>query len=516
MKDLNGIIFGAIISINSLYGFSQQIYFNNIYNLCATYDPEAWSAGITAVETGDGYVISGAAVDTIDFWMRRIVFIKIDNNGNSEWKMDYGDYIDDYYLGGPGSLRQFNSGNFILAGTKDIWHPNHYAVGYLMSLDSEFDTIWTKSYNLNNNNVFDTTINFTQLDICENKDLIFSGSLNGSYMLLLRTDSSGNTRWYKTYHYGTNTLCTGYSVIQTMDGGFALGGFKYTIGHPETGDAVIVKTDSLGNQEWVKYLGGPYLDNTAILSLAPDGNIIMGTAYGEAMIGDNPISRIYVAKLDNAGNIIWQYKYADSQMFNFLINIRTLEDGSIIASGSISYPSKYYGWILKVDMNGDSLWYRKKSYFTGENSLHYLYDIIPTSDNGFLTCGDAIPISPDIGIRSAWVIKLDSIGCEFVGCDTTVGFEEQGGLEAWEYGELEIWPNPSKDWIVLSFPDIKLSGNTELKIYNLFGQEVMKTKVFPQNQMVSLNISRLPSGVYLATCSDAMKRILKGKFVVER
>jgi hypothetical protein len=536
MKDLKGIVFGALISLNSFCGFSQQFYFNNIYNLCAKYDPEAWSAGITVVENGDCYVISGAAVDTLDFWMRRIAFIKLDNNGNLLWNKNYGDYIDDYYIGGPGSLRQINSGNFILAGTKDIWQPNHYAVGYLMNLDSEFDTIWTKSYNINNNNVFDTTINFTQLDICDNKDLIFSGSLNGSYMLLLRTDSSGITKWYKTFHYGNNTLCTGYSVIQTTDGGFALGGFQYTIGHPETGDAVIVKTDSLGNQEWVKYLGGPYLDNKAKLSLAPDGNIIMGTAYGESMTGDIPRSRIYIVKLDNTGNIIWENKYGSSLYFNFLLNIRTLENGSIIASGSCTEVSIYYGWILKVDMDGDSLWLRRERYFTGENSLHYLYDIIPTSDNGYLTCGDAIPINPDTGIRSAWVMKLDSNGCEYEGCDTTVGIEEDdktvGRYDGKRCG-LEVWPNPASSVLSVTCPTdrqqsdgwecLVLSGceDCSLEIYDIFGRIVLpSTPIIPPIGGTrggwQVNVESLPPGVYIAILKNGYEIVGSRKFVVAR
>jgi len=351
MKYLTGIIFVVVVSTNSLCGYSQQIYFNNIYNLCGTYNPEAWSAGITAIETGDSYVISGATVDTADFWMRRIAFLKIDNNGNSVWNKDYGDYIDDYYIGGPGSLLRCNSGNFYLSGSINHWQPTNYDVGLCMKLDAQFDTIWTKKYDLNLNEQKDTSVIFSQMDICSNGDLIFGGSMNGSHLLLWRTDSSGDTRWYKQFHYGTNTLCTGYSVIQTTDGGFALGGFKQTITHPPTGNPIIVKTDSLGNQEWVKFLGGPYLDNTAMLSRSPDGNIIMGTAYGEAMSGNNPISRIYIAKLDNAGNIIWQHKYAESRVFNFLINIRSLEDGSIIACGSIYDQYIYHGWILQVDMN---------------------------------------------------------------------------------------------------------------------------------------------------------------------
>jgi len=519
MKYLTGIIFGALISINSLCGYSQQIYFNNIYNLCATYDPEVWSVADGIIEQRDGYVLCGATVDTIDFWMRRIPLIKISFGGEILWNKDFGDSECDYYTGRPGSFKYLNNrSKYFISGTKNLWNPQNYAVGYLMAFDTTFDTIYTRTYNLNLDQIPDTNANFEQMDICENSDLVFGGSMNGSHLLLWRTDSSGNTKWYKTFHYGTYTLCTGYSVIQTSDKGFALGGFMYTIGQPETGNSVIVKTDSLGNQEWVKFLGGPYLDNTAMLSLAPDGNIIMGTAYGESMTGDIPKSRIYIAKLDNSGNIIWEYKYGPNLYFNFLLNIRTLENGSIIASGSCTEVSIYYGWILKVDMDGDSLWLRRERYFEGENSLHYLYDIIPTSDNGFLTCGDAIPISPDTGIRSAWVMKLDSLGCDTPGCDTTVGIEEDKTVRLYDDKTegFDISPNPARDWIALNLPDNVAPGAMELAIYNIYGQEVLKRQAFPQNRSLSLNISHLSSGFYLATCKDAKKQILKGKFVVAR
>jgi hypothetical protein len=514
MKYLAGIIFGAVFSTNLLCGFSQQIYFNNIYNLCATYDPEAWSVGITAIETGDSYVISGAAVDTADFWMRRITFLKIDNNGNSLWNKEYGENIDDYYIGGPGSLLRWNSGNYYFSGSINHWQPTNYDVGLLMKLDNQFDTIWTKKYDLNLDGQNDTSVIFSQLDICTNGDLIFGGSMNGSNLLLWRTDSLGATKWYKTFHYGNNTLCTGYSVIQTTDGGFALGGYKQTITHPPTGDPIIVKTDSLGNQEWVKYLGGPYLDNKAMLSRSPDGNIIMGTAYAESMTGDIPKSRIYIVKLDNSGNIIWENKYGASLYSNFLLNIRTLENGSIIASGSCTEVSIYYGWILKVDMNGDSLWLRRERYFEGENSLHYLYDIIPTSDNGFLTCGDAIPISPDIGIRSAWVIKLDSLGCDTAGCDSTVWIDEHGGIVAMRNPILEMWPNPARDRIAMTLPDNISPGIMELTIYNIFGHEVMIWSENISTKIITVDISSLSNGLYFVAGCNKKNLNLRGKFVV--
>ena len=78
-------------------------------------------------------------------------------------------------------------------------------------------------------------------------------------------------------------------------------------------------------------------------------------------------------------------------------------------------------------------------------------DIIPTSDTGIIACGFVIPALPDTGIQSAWVIKLDSIGCEWAGCDTTVGIEEHGGWEEEtgrpgdreKSGSLVVFPNPT-------------------------------------------------------------------------
>ncbi len=524
MKFSSLIIFIYLLVFCLSFLNSQPIYFNNTYNLCAIYNPEAWSVAEGILEQQDGYVLCGATVDTVDFWMRRIPLMKIGFDGEIIWKKDFGDPESDFYTGWSNFFIESNDNHYYISGSINYWQPSNYDVGLLMKLDDQFEIIWTKKYDLNLDEQKDTSLIFNQMDTCFNGDLIFGGSMNGSHMLLWRTDSSGITRWYKLFHYGSNTLCTGYSVIQTSDNGFALGGFMYTIGQPETGNSVIVKTDSSGNQEWVKFLGGPYLDNTAMLSRSPDGNIIMGTAYGESMSGHNPISRIYIARLNNAGNILWEYKYGESQKFNYLINIRTLEDGSIISSGSSYDISSYFGWILKVDMNGDSVWYRKKRILPYEYSLHYLIDIIPTSDKGYITCGYVSPIYPDTGIQSAWVIKLDSLGCDSAGCDTTVGIEEQRSVEAGRQGGVDIWPNPSHDWITLTLPDVAAKGAVELVVYDIYGREAGKRGseeagmrgnggVIPVNRMILLDISDYSPGIYIAVIKDRKGRRFTGKFV---
>ena len=70
---------------------------------------------------------------------------------------------------------------------------------------------------------------------------------------LVKTDSYGNQQWNKTY--GGKAFEWASSVIQTSDGGYAIAGSTYT---SDAGgyDFWFVKTDSSGNQLWNKTYGG--------------------------------------------------------------------------------------------------------------------------------------------------------------------------------------------------------------------------------------------------------------------
>ena len=66
---------------------------------------------------------------------------------------------------------------------------------------------------------------------------------------LLKINKNGDTLWTKTFGDSSNDV--GYSVRQTNDGGFIIGGTK-NIQNQAFSDAYLVKTDSLGNLLWSK------------------------------------------------------------------------------------------------------------------------------------------------------------------------------------------------------------------------------------------------------------------------
>ncbi len=45
---------------------------------------------------------------------------------------------------------------------------------------------------------------------------------------------------------------------------------------------MVIKTDSLGNEEWTKTYGNPSVDDDmALVALADDGNYLVATVYGD-------------------------------------------------------------------------------------------------------------------------------------------------------------------------------------------------------------------------------------------
>ena len=148
---------------------------------------------------------------------------------------------------------------------------------------------------------------------------------------------------------------------------------------------------------------------------------------------------------------------------------------------------------MKIDNNGDSLWYRQYDNLLGDDSWNYLYDVIPTGDNGYAACGYVTPFSPDIGSQDAWVLKVDSMGCDTPGCFTTVISEE------WlvkEKGKLRVWPNPTKNKLKVKSEKFKVKGTRYIHIYNSLGLKVEEIKVPDQVESLEVDVSKYTNGLY--------------------
>jgi len=283
-------------------------------------------------------------------------------------------------------------------------------------------------------------------------------------------------------------------------------------------DPLLIKVDSFGNQQWLRHLGNPdCTEEYAMVDLAADGNALAGTIYSDSCWGSNAhFSKINIIKISNFNTIIWDKKYGIHKRWLRLNKIRVLENGDIIVTGNYDNATDFTrnetAWILKTDSAGNELWYREYMLLTATFSKNILYNVIPTSDNGFIACGTVWPYPPDTGTQDSWVLKVDSLGCESPG-NCWVGQDEIWVKTFTPEKPFIVYPNPVTDKFTLEF-HINPEG-AELELYNLTGQRVLHGRVPRERDLFEWDIGRIGSGMYILKVSIPGRRAVMEKVVVE-
>jgi hypothetical protein len=160
----------------------------------------------------------------------------------------------------------------------------------------------------------------------------------------------------------------------------------------------------------------------------------------------------------------------------------------------------YYGGLLKLNNNGDSIWARKLQYNSGLKDQCRMWDLKPTTDGGFIIAGERLTAVP-IQHYESWIAKLDSLGCDTPGCHTA-GFAEISNSKS----QISIYPNPATDNLTLDIGNRQMAA---VEIYNAKGQVIQNSKLDIQNS--ELNIRKLIPGFYLGRVvfKDGEVRVFK-------
>jgi hypothetical protein len=464
-----------------------------------------YTGGHTVIDDGSGFVGYGSTEnDTI---AQTLFFYKISYSGELQMMKYYYEPGTFPYPGTiGGAMKQVEDGMYIFTYTLDLYGET---VGRVLKLDQFLDTIWTRYFQTE----FEKTVLFN-CNETNNGGIVFTGYCSPSEnefsdLLLIKTNSLGNEQWHQTY--GGEWLEQGFDVVQTSDGGYLIGGIYIDYSYDQSMDVLVIKTDSLGNEKWTKYYGNPQItDGHARIIPCEDSLFIITTVYGEEVI--NPYARkarACIYKIDNQGEILDFVKYGPTEGWNSQYSSKRYDSSSIIMTGTYWNDHHWNSYILKVNNDLDSIWMREYDYFENYNDLNFIVDIFPTLSGGIITTGRA---SDNDSPYQMWMMSLDHWGCETPDCDTTVNIVDK---EANMPGVVSVFPNPvSTGTATFKFSGLNHYNKVELRCFNIHGKEVHLENIYPNQEESLIDVKNWPKGMYLAIVYSDNKPVGETKFIV--
>ncbi len=247
----------------------------------------------------------------------------------------------------------------------------------------------------------------------------------GGYdVYVVKLDAGGNIQWTRTIGGIRNDY--GISVTQTVDGGFAVGGFTYSFcntGCPTYSDFYIIKLDPAGNVQWTRTVGGAYEERGGYSILqTSDGGIVTAGMTHTFCVGGCPTYRDhYIIKLDSNGNLLWTRAIGGSSYEWGTGVIQTKDGGFAICGGTTSFGPGFENiYLVKLSATANLQWARA----IGGGSNNRCPAVIQTSDGGYALVGMTNTYGQ--GSWDVYVIKLDASG--------NIQWTRTVGGTDWDYG----------------------------------------------------------------------------------
>lgn len=466
-------MFNRVVNISTIF-----IVFLSFTEILAQEPDTSWTRhfGTDSSESGisveqanaGGFIITGFT--EYENGSKDVYLLKTDSLGDSLWTKTFGNSGDEY----GNSIQQTSDDGYIITGMTASYGAGDYDV-YLIKTNSGGDSLWTKTFGDSG-----TEMGYSVKQTHDNGYIIagyknYYGTENYD-ICLIKTDSSGNEEWSKTL--GGDSLESGNSVYQTTDNGYIITGFTNSNG---AGDLYLIKTDSLGDTLWTKTYGGNHWDEGCSVCQTEDhGYIIVGLTYSYGA-GE---CDIYLIKTDSSGNDEWTKTYGGSQFEEGHSVQQTSDGGYILAGYTESFSVGYYDvYIIKTDSSGNQKWTKT----IGGNSYDVSSCIRQTKDGGYIATGHKGAFPGDV-----YLIKIEP----------EAGLKKITGNKTQLISSISPNPFSNKTWI-----EYKLLEKTDINIsiYNILSQKVREIYSGKKNAGFHYVIwngrnnskDKLPTGIYI-------------------
>jgi len=438
--------------------------------------------------TDGGFIIAGYELCFYPNADDNFLLIKINSEGSVQWERVFGGSGSEK----ANSVQQTSDGGFIIAG-----YTNSFGLGlsdiWLIKTDENGMHQWDYTYG---SNFGEEALSVKQT--ADNGYIIAGDESIPDYMglfinnaLIIKTDQNGVEQWRQSLGNSGNDVAT--SVQQTLDGGFIVAG--YTNSEYTNTDFWIVKLDAEGIVQWEQTYGGNNTDRARSITQTSDGGYILVGVSDSFGLGDTDC---LIVKFDNTGMFEWEQILGNDDDDTGYSIQPTLDDGFIIAGYTKPYETFLQGniWINKIDENGILLW--DKVFVS--NSWEVSRSALQTTDGGYIISG--FTQNGDSENRDIRIIRLGS------------ELDSDNFIIQDQYLKLNNYPNPFNPSTTIMF-SIQNDSFIDLAIYNLKGQKIkslLKNNLEKGQHSINWN-SKDDSGVIVASGIYFYKLIINGKTV---
>jgi hypothetical protein len=360
-----------------------------------------WAGSEAVMQPGDGCTAFG----TIVYGMYSIntLVVRLDSTGNELWSTGY--------QGGFSDAAPTDDGGYIIAAT---YMPVHGSEARFYRLSADGSLVWYKLLG-------GEFGGGSSADQTPDGGFILCGQEYNDGTLW-RTDADGNIQWTKTWLEVHFT-----DILALQDGCFLIAGRT-----AEKGEALLMKTDSLGTELWSLTYSG--CSNACSLIDTADG--------GYAFIGQT--DHFLLIKVGPAGEEQWRASFGETPGHSAYSVEQTWEGGYVISGVANNGIVVHCPMIVRTDGSGGLIWQESFLYPSGYNRTYA--DESP--DGGYFVAGmndfRVIRLAPGLGIEDDVIDGSPLV------------------LEA-------PLPNPFSTLVQLSY-SIQAAGPVDAAVYGLSGE----------------------------------------------
>jgi len=436
--------------------------------------------GLSVQQTTDGGYILFGETASFGQGAWDFYLVKTNNIGDKLWEKTFG--REKYDLGL--SVKQTNDGGYILCGAFSGLGSDSLA---LIKTDPDGNEIWSKQFR---GSVVRDVGRFVQQTSDEGYIVVgFNGSSQEENVLLLKTDSDGNEEWMKTYERIGAQF--GNGVRQTEDGGYIVAG--QTKHRTLTGsDVYLMRMDAGGDTIWTKSFGTTSAQTSRSICIADDGGFVV-LGYDQSRMQD-----LYLLKTDLSGNEEWSKNYGgDGQDVGYAVQQTT--DGGYILSGAKqnigNQTSDMYA--VKTSSSGEVEWEN----LYPKNEISDATSVQQTTDGGYVLIGTTTRLTDTGSESDFYLVKTDPLGILAHGIDPKKGII------------ISASPNPFTEFTILKFEN----QNHEIYSMKLFDVQGRLVRKYEQITSGEIRIERenfIP-GLYIFRLEKENKLVGTGKLIFD-